>query len=46
MASVSADTAGRQMSGYSITIPYLAAPVAVTLSERLATAAARTPFRW
>ncbi|MBA2258878.1 MAG: PH domain-containing protein, partial [Acidobacteria bacterium] len=46
MARVSADTAGRQMSGYSITIPYLAAAVAATLAERLSAAAARTPFRW
>lgn len=46
MARVSADTAGRQMSGYSITIPYLAAAVAATLAERLSAAAVRTPFRW
>jgi putative membrane protein len=46
MASVSADTAGRQMSGYAIDIPYLAAPVAVALAQRLSAAAARTPFRW
>jgi putative membrane protein len=46
MASVSADTAGRQMTGYSITIPYLAAPVAATLAERLSAAATRTAFRW
>ena len=44
MASVSADTAGG--SGSAIAVPYLAAPVAVALAERLSTAAARTAFRW
>ena len=46
MASVAVDTAGQQMAGYSIHVPYLAAPVAVALSERLSAAAARAPFRW
>ena len=46
MATVSADTAGRRMTGYSITIPYLATPVSVMLADRLSAAAARTAFRW
>ena len=44
MASVSADTAGG--GGSAIAVPYLAAPVAATLTERLSAAASRTPFRW
>lgn len=44
MARVSADTAGGR--GYAIDVPYLGAPVAVALAERLSAAAARTPFRW
>jgi len=46
MATVSADTAGGHVGGYAIHIPYLAAPVARDLTDRLAAAAARTPFRW
>lgn len=46
MATVSADTAGRAHEGYAIRIPYLAAPVAAALAERLSAAAARTAFRW
>jgi putative membrane protein len=46
MASVAADTAGRQMMGYAIRIPYLATPIAVMVSDRLSAAAARTSFRW
>jgi putative membrane protein len=46
MRSVSADTAGSHASEYSISIPYLAAPVATELSKRLSLAAARTAFRW
>lgn len=46
MASVFVDTAGHELAGYAIRIPYLAAPVARALGERLSAAAARTSFRW
>lgn len=46
MATVFADTAGRSQEGYAIRIPYLPAAVALSLSEGLAAAAARTSFKW
>lgn len=46
MASVFADTAGHELTGHSIHIPYLPAAVAGALARRLSEAAARTTFRW
>ena len=46
MASVFADTAGRSQEGYAIRIPYLPAAMALSLSQALAAAAARTSFKW
>jgi putative membrane protein len=46
MTTVFADTAGRSQEGYAIRIPYLPEGVAVSLSQALASTAARTSFRW
>jgi len=46
MASVFADTAGRSQEGYAIRIRYLPAAVALSLSQGLSAAAARTSFKW
>jgi putative membrane protein len=46
MASVRVDTAGAGPIGHGIEIPYLDAPVARELSERLSDEAGRTRFEW
>lgn len=46
MARVRVDSAGATAASHKVDIPYLPTQTAVELGDRLATAAARTAFRW
>jgi putative membrane protein len=46
MASLRVDTAGAGRLGHRIDVPFLDAPVAAAMLDRLADAASRTSFRW